>query len=111
MSERAEIAKRIFDFLKENELAEVYADWFKDKKLRPNKKPVPIYVILFAKRCNLDASIEIYGKSFMKLDFQTRYLNMPHKDTIVFKSEEKLIEFIKHAFIDFKDDAYNVIKE
>ena len=111
MSERADIAERIFKFCKDNGLAEVYADWFRQEKERDGKKPLPIYVVLFAKRRNLDGSIEIYGKNFMKMEFQTRYSNVSHMDRIVFRSEEKLIEFLKRAFVDFSDDAYSVVEE
>lgn len=111
MSERADIAERIFKFCRENGLAEVYADWFKTEKKRDEKKPLPIYAVLFAKRRNLDGSIEIYGKNFMKMEFQTRFMNVSNMDTIIFRSEEKLIEFLKRAFVEFREDAYDVIEK
>lgn len=108
MSERAEIAKRIFKFCSENGLTEVYGDWDKTEVERNGKKSVPVYSVIFSKRRVLDGDITIYGKSFMLLKFQTAYRNMPQNDSIVFRSEENLINFIEAAFVDLNGDAaYN----
>lgn len=107
MSERLEIANNLLSFLSENDLVQVYGGV--DKTTAGNKN-IPVYVVSFSKRSNLDAEIIVYGKKFFQLFFQTRYLDLPHKEEIVFRNIDNLKGFIKEAFVNFNAErAYEYV--
>ena len=109
MSKRQAIVDRISCFIRNNELDGVYH--YSDKQELKTKlgRIFKIYVINFAKPRTLDAEIQIYGKGFIRLSFQTAYRDLPQKDNLVFKSEQDLIDFMKFAFVDIDaDKAYQV---
>lgn len=106
MSKRQEILNRVSSFVSENELDGVYH--FSDTT-KPAGKNIKIYTLGFAKPRVLDAEIQIYGKTFIKLSFQTAYRDLPQKDTLIFKSEQDLMNFLKYAFVDLDaESAYQV---
>lgn len=104
MSERFEIANDLLSFLSDNDLCQVYGDV---SKTTAGSKNIPVYVVSFSKRSNLDAEIIVFGKKFFQLFFQTRYLDFPNKESLVFKNIDDLKGFIKEGFVNLNaEKAY-----
>jgi hypothetical protein len=93
---------KVAEFIEDNRLNRVYSGdgYGADKKYR--------YVVFNVPR-NLDGEVRIYNKNFVYVSYQTRYLDLPHKDRRIFKNVDDAIEFLRLAFVELKfDEAMNV---
>jgi hypothetical protein len=101
VSERQLIADKFADFIIENDLNNPYGG---DVVLDKSGK-VPCYKILFSKPRVLDGVVSVYSKNWIQVKFQTQYRALPAKQSLVFKSVENALLFIKLAFIDLDFDS------
>ena len=108
MSKRSEIAYEIEKWLKDYNLCEVYGGVIKTTS---GKKNIPIYSVGFSKRSNLDGEIEVWGEKFYRLIYQTRYLDFPNKNTVVFKDRNNLLNYIYEAFVKINRDKADMYLE
>lgn len=96
MSERKEAAKRIAQFIIESKLAQPYGgDVEQDSSLKG--KP---YTVGFSYPRYVDGYVVVYSPSWILVEFQTAYRDLPPKDRVVFESVENAIAFIKLAFVE-----------
>jgi hypothetical protein len=99
-SAREQIAERIAAFIRSNSLNSPFGG---DVVLSRRGK-IPCYLVDFAKPRVLDGSIRVFGPKFIQIKYMTAYRALPHKDGVVFDSEENAIAFIKAAFVDLDFD-------
>lgn len=104
MSKRSELAKRLADFINENNLAQVLGG---DVTQDDNRKGKP-YVIMFSKLRNLDGVVTVFSEKFIHVKYRTRYGNVPQDGSYVFESEENVVKFLRLAFIELDDKAMEV---
>ena len=91
MSARQELAERIADFIRTNNLTTPYGG---DVLKSGNH-----YTILFSYPRNLDGVVNVYGPKFVQVTFQTAYRDLPRIGNYVFESEANAVDFIDKAFV------------
>ncbi len=92
MSERKDLATRLFEFCNENGLNEVYGCIENlEGKLR---------TITFCKAKILDGQINIYGLNFIQVKYKTAIRDLPQNDSRIFNCETHVKDFLKAAFVD-----------
>jgi len=97
-SAREQLAMRISDFVRDNNLAGVYGG---DVTLAASKR---YYGILIDRPRNMDGIVKVFSPKFIQVIYQTRYLSLPTSDSRVFTSERDAINFLKFAFVDLDFD-------
>lgn len=98
MSERADIAQRLAEFVSANQLAQIYGG---DVSQDQTKKGKP-YNVGFSVARYVDGNILIYGPKFINVGYQTAYRDLPSRDQRVFTSIDDAERFLRLAFVELK---------
>jgi hypothetical protein len=98
MSERNEVANRIAAKISEWNLCEVYGG---DVKQDTERKGKP-YIVGFSTRRFVDGEVSVFSPNFIHVKYETGIRELPHRDNIVFGSENKALDFIRLAFVESK---------
>jgi len=93
MNERRELTARLEKFLNDVGLNEVYG-------VLANYEG-KVKTLTFCKAKILDASVNIYGTTFIQVKWITGIRALAHEDAKVFTTEANAMTFIKAAFVDY----------
>lgn len=91
MSARQELAQRIADFIRTNNLTTPYGG---DVAKHGNH-----YTVLFSYPRNVDGAVNVYGPKFIQVTWMTQYRDLTRQGNRVFESESNAVDFIDKAFI------------
>jgi hypothetical protein len=95
MSERREIAERLAQFIRDNNLANPFGGDVENSKDKRH------YAVLFSVPAILDGIIRVYSPKFIAINCQGRLCN----HDAVYDSEANATEFMRLAFVASKFDA------
>jgi hypothetical protein len=65
---------------------------------------MPCYLTAFSKPRVLDGTVAVYSPHFIQVRYQTSYRQMRASDSIVFRSEDAALTFLRLAFVELKFD-------
>lgn len=105
-SERQEIALELADFVAKLGLNTAPACGYLGKSEREKGKP---HVVCFGVARHLDATIRVWGPTFIHLRWATTFRDMPEEGYLVFEDINDAKEFIDLAFVKHEvDEAMTV---
>ncbi len=98
-STRHNIAKKIAQFIRDNELANIHGG---DVTLRKEKRTY--YYTSFSRPLYLDGGVAVYSEKFVRITWSTSYRSMPSHASVILTAD-KAIDFIRLAFVEFEFEA------
>lgn len=96
-SPRLEFAEKLSEFIKDNGLANPYGG---DVARGTDRKNRAYYGVGFSIPVHLDGNVSVYSHKYFVIKFRTRFKSLPAEATLLFKSQDDLLSFMKAAFVD-----------
>ena len=94
-SERNLVVDRIADWVRANNLAQIYGGEVRQEKGLRGKP----YSVGFSIRRDLDGEIKVYSPKFILIKWQTAIRDLPPEESRVFESEGNALNFLDACFV------------
>jgi hypothetical protein len=96
-SPRYEFAEKLSNFIIDNALTKPYGG---DIVRGIDRKNRAYYGVTFSVPGVLDGNVSVYSHKYFVLKFRTRFAAIPPEATLLFKSQDDLLSYMKAAFVD-----------